>query len=71
MTGVKIGALDRALYNIEAWTGAWLRYLSGERALVERLGIAARRFAEGFTWDNAATETEAHLREVVGKEVGR
>ena len=30
MTGVKIWALDRALYNIEAWTGAWLRYLSGE-----------------------------------------
>lgn len=48
-----------------------MRYLSGERALVERLGIAARRFAEAFTWDNAATETEAHLREVVSKEEGR
>ena len=48
-----------------------MRYLSGERALVERLGIAARRFAEAFTWENAATETEAHLREVVGKEEGR
>lgn len=48
-----------------------MRYLSGERALVERLGIAARRFAEAFTWENAARETEAHLREVVGKEEGR
>jgi glycosyltransferase involved in cell wall biosynthesis len=48
-----------------------MRYLSGERALVERLGIAARRFAEGFTWENAATETAAHLREVVSKEEGR
>lgn len=48
-----------------------MRYLSGERALVEHLGIAARRFAEGFTWANAARETEAHLREVVSKEEGR
>jgi len=50
---------------------ASMRYLSGERALVERLGIAARRFAEGFTWERAATETETHLREVVGREEGR
>ncbi len=48
-----------------------MRYLSGERALVEHLGIAARRFAEGFTWANAAKETEAHLREVVSREEGR
>lgn len=45
---------------------ASMRNLSGERALVERLGIAARRFAEGFTWQRAADETAAHLREVVG-----
>jgi glycosyltransferase involved in cell wall biosynthesis len=43
-----------------------MRLLSGERALVERLGSAARRFAEGFTWAGAADATEAHLREVVG-----
>lgn len=43
-----------------------MRLLSGERALVERLGSAARRFAEGFTWAGAAEATEAHLREVVG-----
>ena len=28
-------------------------------------------FAEGFTWQNAADETDAHLREVVGKGGGR
>lgn len=50
---------------------ASMRRLSGERALVEHLGVAARRFAEGFTWANAADQTEAHLREVVGKEGGR
>lgn len=48
-----------------------MRYLSGERALVERLGVAARHFAEGFTWQRAADETETHLREVVGKGGGR
>ncbi len=45
---------------------ACMRNLSVERALVEQLGIAARRFAEGFTWQRAADETAAHLREVVG-----
>lgn len=50
---------------------ASMRRLSSERALVERLGVAARRFAEGFTWQNAADQTEAHLREVVGMEEGR
>ena len=43
-----------------------MRKLSGERALVEHLGIAARRFAEGFSWQRAADETDTHLREVVG-----
>jgi glycosyltransferase involved in cell wall biosynthesis len=50
---------------------ACMRRLSGERTLVEHLGVAARRFAEGFTWANAADQTEAHLREVVGREEGR
>ncbi len=50
---------------------ASMRNLSGERALVEHLGVAARRFAEGFTWQRAADETEAHLREVVGTGGGR
>jgi glycosyltransferase involved in cell wall biosynthesis len=48
-----------------------MRNLSGERALVEHLGVAARRFAETFSWARAADETEAHLREVVGKGGGR
>ena len=35
--------------------------------LVSSLGVAARRFAESFTWDRAANETLAHLEEVVAK----
>lgn len=56
--------------DVAAMAGC-MRRLSGERALVEHLGGHARRFAEGFTWANAAKETEAHLREVVGREEGR
>ena len=50
---------------------ACMRSLSSERVLVERLGIAARRFAEGFTWQRAAEETATHLHEVVGLKGGR
>lgn len=39
--------------------------LAGDRALVERLGRDARRFAETFTWDRAADETERHLARIV------
>ena len=35
--------------------------LAADRPLVERLGADGRRFAEGLTWDRAATLTEAHL----------
>jgi glycosyltransferase involved in cell wall biosynthesis len=35
--------------------------LAASSALVRRLGERARRFAEGFTWDRAADETERHL----------
>jgi glycosyltransferase involved in cell wall biosynthesis len=35
--------------------------------LVDVLGNAARRFAETFTWDRAASDTLAHLEEVVAK----
>ena len=35
--------------------------LAADPALVERLGQAARRFAEGHTWDRAALATETHL----------
>jgi glycosyltransferase involved in cell wall biosynthesis len=35
--------------------------LVGSPQLVSRLGDRARRFAEGFTWERAADETERHL----------
>ena len=49
---------------------AAMRQLSRDPALVERLGLAAREFARGFTWTRAADETEAHLREVVAQHRG-
>lgn len=42
-----------------------LRALIEDEALRERLGAAARRFAERFTWDRAARETEAFLGRTV------
>jgi len=39
--------------------------LVAEPARVERLGQAGRRFAEQFTWERAANETEAHLTRVL------
>jgi hypothetical protein len=30
------------------------------------MGMRGRRFAEGFTWDRAAQETEQHLSEIAG-----
>lgn len=42
-----------------------MAHLAGDRALVERLGQAAQRFAEGFSWDHAAEQTEAHLHETI------
>jgi glycosyltransferase involved in cell wall biosynthesis len=35
--------------------------LAASPVLVRGLGDRARRFAEGFTWDHAADETERHL----------
>jgi glycosyltransferase involved in cell wall biosynthesis len=35
--------------------------------LVGELGIKARRFAEGFSWESAAEQTEAHLAEVAAR----
>lgn len=43
----------------------FMQRLGENRPLVESLGAAGRRFAEGFTWANAADQTAAHLREVV------
>jgi glycosyltransferase involved in cell wall biosynthesis len=43
---------------------AALGRLADSPTLVASLGATARRFAERFTWDAAADQTEAHLREV-------
>lgn len=40
--------------------------LSASPALVERLGAAARRFAEAHTWDRCADATERHLLDIIG-----
>jgi glycosyltransferase involved in cell wall biosynthesis len=45
----------------------FMQRLSDNRPLVESLGQAGRKFAEGFTWANAADQTAAHLREVVSQ----
>jgi glycosyltransferase involved in cell wall biosynthesis len=44
---------------------AALDRLASSRDLVERLGAAARAFAETFTWERAAEETARHLSRVV------
>lgn len=42
-----------------------MRKLAGSLELVERLGIAGRRFAERFTWERSATDTLSHLSGLV------
>jgi glycosyltransferase involved in cell wall biosynthesis len=49
--------------DVEAM-GAAMGRLAADAALVERLGTQARRFAETFTWERAAEETERHLQRV-------
>lgn len=44
---------------------ATLLRLAGDPAVVERLGRAGRRFAEGLSWEQAATETERHIEETM------
>jgi glycosyltransferase involved in cell wall biosynthesis len=39
--------------------------LANNPALVERLGRAARAFAEGLTWDRTADLTERHLEDII------
>jgi glycosyltransferase involved in cell wall biosynthesis len=46
---------------------AAMRRVAASRELVERLGREARAFAETFTWERAASETEAHLMRVAGR----
>ena len=50
--------------DIEALAAAFRR-LSASRDLVTTMGAKARAFAETFTWERAAGETEAHLKGVI------
>jgi glycosyltransferase involved in cell wall biosynthesis len=50
--------------DVDALAAAMSR-LAGSPELVRRMGAAGRDFAVSFTWDNAALQTEAHLKEVV------
>jgi len=42
-----------------------MRKLADSPSLVESMGKAGRRFAEGFSWEKSADDTIAHLEEVV------
>jgi len=44
-----------------------LGFLLASSELRDRLGHGARRFAEQFTWQRAASATEAHLESVLGR----
>jgi glycosyltransferase involved in cell wall biosynthesis len=57
-TGFLVPGADVAAY------AAAMRGLLQSPELVETLGSNARRFAESFTWDNAASQTIAHLEHV-------
>ena len=48
-----------------------LAKLASDRNLVDRFGVEARRFAEGFSWDSAADKTEAHLEGVIARRGSR
>jgi glycosyltransferase involved in cell wall biosynthesis len=47
--------------------GAAIRQLAQSRDLVASLGVHARGFAEGFTWERAAVETEQHLKSIAAR----
>ena len=53
--------------DIEAMASAFGR-LAASRELVESLGVAGRRFAETFTWERSARQTEEHLATLTGTE---
>ena len=44
---------------------AGMRRIAQSRDLLDRLGEHARVFAESFTWERAADQTEAHLERVI------
>ena len=55
--------------DVEA-LGAAMDRFAADRRLVESVGREARRFAETFTWERAADETEAHLEEITSSRGG-
>ncbi len=50
--------------DVPALAGRMLE-LTGDAALVARLGRGARRFAERLTWERTATATERHLLDII------
>jgi glycosyltransferase involved in cell wall biosynthesis len=52
--------------DVAALAGRLLE-LASNPSLVERLGRAARTFAEGLSWEQAANATEAHLQRVIAQ----
>ncbi|MEO7984996.1 MAG: glycosyltransferase family 4 protein [Gemmatimonadales bacterium] len=50
--------------DVEALAARMLE-LAASPDLVTRLGVAARRFAEGLTWEHAAAATERHLDDII------
>ncbi|HRN52959.1 MAG TPA: glycosyltransferase, partial [Gemmatimonadaceae bacterium] len=50
--------------DIAAMAAAYDR-LAGDPALVATMGAKARAFAESFTWERCARDTDAHLRSVI------
>jgi glycosyltransferase involved in cell wall biosynthesis len=50
--------------DVEALAGRMLA-LAEAPALVSTLGAGARRFAEGLTWERAASDTERHLHDII------
>ena len=41
--------------------------LAADKALVDRLGQGARRFAEGLSWDSAARATLVHIEHTIAE----
>jgi glycosyltransferase involved in cell wall biosynthesis len=56
--------------DVPAMAAAMSR-VAADPALVARLGARARAFAETFTWERAAEETERHLQRVLTSRQGR
>lgn len=55
--------------DVAALASAMAR-LAADPSLVDTLGYAARQFAEQFTWERSANETETHLMRVLQKTGG-